>query len=129
MGTPIGYGEGQQPEAQLTAIADIGISQHWIVTPTGSFPIRGSVWTVTDMSHYQERMSPAGIVLCIFFVWACFLGLLFLLMKEQTYSGYIQVTVQGNGFHYSTMVPVNHQGVAQSVTQAVNYARSLAAAA
>jgi hypothetical protein len=81
------------------------------------------------MSHYQERMSPAGIVLCIFFVWACFLGLLFLLMKEQTYSGYIQVTVQGNGFHYSTMVPVNHQGVAQSVTQAVNYARSLAAAA
>jgi hypothetical protein len=127
MATPIEHGQGQ-PDPHLTSIGDIGISQYWIQTPNGSYPIRGSVWTVTDMTHYQERMSPTGIVLCLIFVWFCLIGLLFLLMKERSMTGYIQVTVQGTGFHYSTMVPANHSGVMVSVNQTVNYARSLAAA-
>jgi hypothetical protein len=76
-----------------------------VITPNGSYPIRGSVWTVTDMSYYQESISTAGIVLAILFVWFCLLGLLFLLMKERRMVGYVQVTVQGNGFHNSTMIP------------------------
>ncbi len=80
------------------------------------------------MSHEHERMAPVGIILCIFFIGVCFLGLLFLLMKERTISGYIQVTVQGSGFHHTTMIPANH-GTAWHVNQMVNYARSLAAVA
>jgi len=122
------YGEGQ-PEQQLTSVGDIGISQNWIMTPNGSYPIRGSLWTVTDMTQYRESVSTAGVVLCLIFVWFCLLGLLFLLMKDRSYTGYVQVTVQGKGFHYSTMIPVNNSGVAYSVNQTVNYARNLAATA
>src|SRR5262249_3224061 len=90
---------GGQPEPQLATIGDISISQHWVVTPSGSHPIRGSVWTVTDMSRYEETISTTGLVLAIVFVWFCLLGLLFLLMKERRIGGYVQITVQGNGFH------------------------------
>jgi hypothetical protein len=84
------------------------------------------VWTVTDSSHYQERIHPAGIVLAILFIWLCFLSLLFLLMKQRTLSGFVQVTVQGSGVYHSTLTPA---GTLPMVTQQVNYARALAAAA
>jgi hypothetical protein len=119
---------GGQPEYWLATIGDISISQHWVSTPAGVYPIRDTVWTVADMSHWQERMSPVGIILTIVFIWFCFLGLLFLLMKERTVSGYIQVSVQGSGFHHSTLIPAAQQTMA-GVQQMVNYARALAAAA
>lgn len=128
MGAPINYGVGL-PEPQLTTIGDIAISQYWISTPTGTHPIRGSVWTVTDMSRYEERISTAGIVLAIVFVWFCLLGLLFLLMKDRKMEGYIQVTVQGSGFYHSTIIPATSPQSVMIVHQMVNYARSLAAAA
>jgi hypothetical protein len=33
----------------------------------------GSVWTVTDMSHYQQSISTAGGVLALVFVCFCLL--------------------------------------------------------
>lgn len=93
MGEPAPFASGQ-PEAYLTAIGDIAISPHWVNTSSGQFPIRGTTWTVMDMSHLQERMSPVGIILCLLFIWVCFIGLLFLLMKEQTVSGHDQVTAR-----------------------------------
>lgn len=128
VGQPIEY-HGGQPEPWLTSIGDISVSQHWVLTPSGPHPIRGSVWTVTDMSRYEESISTAGIVLTIIFVWVCLLGLLFLLMKDRRMVGYIQVTVQGDGFYHSTLIPATHPQSVMNVHQAVNYARSLAAAA
>jgi hypothetical protein len=125
VGQPIKY-QGGEPEQWLATIGDIAISRHWVSTPSGTFPIRGSVWTVADMSHFQERISPVGIVLAILFIWLCFLSLLFLLMKERTLVGYTQVTVQGNGFSHSTLLP---PGTLPIVTQQLNYARAVAAAA
>ncbi|BBY37622.1 hypothetical protein MMAN_17560 [Mycobacterium mantenii] len=87
------------------------------------------MWTVADMSHYSESISTAGVVLCIIFVWFCLLGLLFLLMKDRRYVGYIQVTVQGSGFFHSTLLPAGGPQTMIGVTQQVNYARTLAAAA
>jgi hypothetical protein len=81
------------------------------------------------MSQYQESISTVGIVLAILFVWFCLLGLLFLLMKDRRMVGYIQVTVQGSGFHHSTMIPATSPHSVMGVQQMVNYARSLAAAA
>jgi hypothetical protein len=121
--------QGGEPEQWLATIGDIAISQHWVLTPTGTHPIRGSVWTVTDMSRYQESVSTVGVVLAILFVWFCFLGLLFLLMKERRLVGYTQVTVQGSGFYYSTLIPAGGPQSMMSVNQQVNYARALAAAA
>jgi hypothetical protein len=125
-GVPEQWLPGGVPEQWLQTIGDILISQHWVSTPSGSFPIRGTVWTVTDMSHYQEHIAPVGIVLAILFIWLCFLSLLFLLMKERRLVGYTQVTVQGSGFYHSTLIPA---GGLMVVTQQVNYARALAAAA
>lgn len=124
----VGY-RGGLPEQWLATIGDISISQNWVMTPTGPHPIRGSVWTVTDMSYYHEDISTVGVVLAIIFVWFCLLGLLFLLMKDRRLAGYLQVTVQGNGFFHSTMIPVTGPQTAMFVHQQVNYARSLAAAA
>ena len=81
------------------------------------------------MSQRTERIAPAGIVLAILFIWACFLSLLFLLMKERSVSGYIQVTVQGNGGLHSTMIPATSEQTIWEVTQSVNRARSMAATA
>lgn len=128
MGEPIPI-TGGQPEAWIAGVGDIQISQHWVSTPSGQVPIRGTTWTVSDMSHQQERMAPIGIVLCILFIWVCFLGLFFLLMKERTISGYIQVTVQGNGIQHSTLIPAVNNRTAWEVNQSVNFARQLAAAA
>lgn len=129
VGGLIDYQSGE-PEQWLAAIGDISISQHWVLTSTGPHPIRGSVWTVTDMSYYQESgPSAAGVILAILFVWACLLGLLFLLMKDSRMMGYIQVTVQGSGFHHSTMIPATGPQSVKWVHQMVNYARALAATA
>ncbi|CAM2910396.1 hypothetical protein [Mycobacterium intermedium] len=128
MGGVFNY-QTDQPEPWLTTIGDISVSQHWVMTPSGPHPIRGSVWTVTDMSRYEESISTAGVVLAIIFVWFCLLGLLFLLMKDRRLVGYTQVTVQGNGFYHSTMIPATSPQSLMHVHQAVNYARSLAAAA
>jgi hypothetical protein len=128
MSEPVDLGIGQ-PEPLLATIGDITVTQHWIYTPSGAYPLRGSVWTVADMTHWQERISPAGVVLAILLVWVCLLGLLFLLMKDRTVEGYIQVTVQGNGFHHSAMIPAAGPQSIMGVHQSVNYARSLAAVA
>jgi hypothetical protein len=111
------------------AIGDIYVSPSWVTTPNGSYPIRDTKWTVTDMSHSESYMSPVGIVLAIMFIWLCFLSLFFLLMRESRTVGYIQVTVQGNGFTHSTLIPAGAYALARVVTPRVNYARTLAAAA
>jgi hypothetical protein len=125
----LSYYQGGSPEQWLGTIGDISFSQHWVATPAGTHPIKGTVWTVTDMSHYSESISAVGVVLCIIFVWFCLLGLLFLLMKDRRYTGYVQVTVQGNGFYHSTMIPAGGPLAIVGASQQVNYARSLAAAA
>lgn len=118
----------------LTTIGDISISQYSVTTPSGRFPIKGTTWTATDMSHTTQSISTTGIVLTVLslavFIWACGLGLfglLFLLMKEEKTTGHVQVTVQANGMFHSTMVPVQNRNTITQVLQSVNYARSLAA--
>lgn len=116
-------------EPVLGTIGDINFTQHWVLTPTGPHPIRGAIWTVQDMSYWQEGISTVGVVLCILLIWLCFLGLLFLLMKERKLRGYVQVTVQGRGFHHQTLVPVMGVDTVMRVNQMVNYARSLSVTA
>ncbi len=120
--------------APLTTIGDITVTQSEIITPVGRLPVRGSGWTVTDMSHYFETTSTVGVVLAVgsvlVFGWVCglgLLGLLFLFMKERRFTGHVQVAVQGNGVYHATMIPVRSHATVVHVTQQVNYARTLAA--
>jgi hypothetical protein len=127
MGGVVDY-EAGQPETILLTFGDISVSQNLVYMPSGAHPIRGSVWTVMDMSRTEEKISQTGIVLAFLFVWACFLGLLFLLMKDYKTTGYIQVIVQGKGFHHSTMIPASDQNATAMAQHMVAYARTLAAA-
>ncbi len=118
---------GATPEPILGTIGDIAYTATSIHLPTGPRPVRGSVWTVSDMSHTEEKISTVGIVLAIIFVWFCLIGLLFLLLKDKRTVGFIQVTVQGDGFHHATMLPARGPDSLMHVQHMVNHARSVAA--
>ena len=115
------------PEQLLTTIGDIGVSPSWIVTPNGSAPIAGSVWIANDQSRQTERIPPYAIVLAIIFAFACLLGLFFLLIKERTTTGYVEVSVRSGTLYHVTQVPVTDHAQVAHIRQLVAYAQSLAA--
>lgn len=124
MGEP--FGDASSSDEWLATIGDIAVSEYWISTPTGQFPLRGSVWTVTDMSTSEKRLSTGTVILAILSSLVCLLGLLFLLMKDVQQVGFVEVTVEGNGFRYSTMIPVTNPHTVLDINDEVDYARDLA---
>ncbi|KIZ19686.1 membrane protein [Streptomyces natalensis] len=116
---------GAVPAGTVLTLGDIAVADDTIVTPAGPMPLKGAVWTCTDMSRTQEKIQTAGIVLAVVFVSFCAIGLLFLLMKERITTGYVQVTVDGGGRHHATLIPVQSPEQVMYVFQQVAYARSL----
>ena len=125
----------EQPQAQppwqpLVQIGDIGADQHWVNTPSGSLPISQATWSVQDMTlRTMEIPTYAMILAIVTSVLTCLLGLLFLLIKEERPTGWLQVTVQGPGLDHTTQVPVSRQEMVTDLYARVEYARSLTAAA
>jgi hypothetical protein len=116
-------------EPALGAIGDIAITRSQVITPAGALPLRGSIWTATDMSRTEEYLPTYAVVLAIVFFVFCLLGLLFLLMKARRTVGFVQVTVNSAGRFHSTMLPVSSPQQVYEVMGYVNWARSLAAQA
>ncbi|WP_407550972.1 hypothetical protein QOM21_16755 [Streptomyces sp. Pv4-95] len=120
---------GQQPAGAATgmslSLGDIAVTGDTIMTPAGPMPLRGAIWTATDMSRTEEKIPAHAVVLAIVFFLFCLLGLLFLLMKERVTTGFVQVTVNSGGRHHSTMIPVQSREQVMFVLNQVNYARSL----
>ncbi|MFC9426505.1 hypothetical protein [Streptomyces sp. NPDC056987] len=137
--TPPGYGYppqagaqhpvpmGGQAGAPLVTLGDITVVGDSIITPSGTLPLRGAVWNATDMSRTEEKIPTHAIILAIIFFIFCLLGLLFLLMKEKTTTGFIQVTVTSGGKHHAAMIPAHDAGTFQMVMSQISYARSLSA--
>jgi hypothetical protein len=115
-------------EHPLLAIGDISISQTAVTVPHGRFPLRGTTWTVQDSTQVTESIPVYAIVLAIIFFFFCLLGLLFLLIKEKKYGGFLAVTVVGDGLYHSVQFPPG-PNTAGWVTHQVNQARALAATA
>ncbi|MGV9315922.1 hypothetical protein ACWDR0_27600 [Streptomyces sp. NPDC003691] len=112
----------------LVTIGDITVTHDTIVTPSGNMPLRGAVWTATDLSRTEEKIAPYAIALAVVLgLFTCLMSLLFLLIKEKKTSGYIQVTVTSGGLHHTTMVPAYNAHTFQHVMGQVNYARSISA--
>lgn len=135
-----GYGYPQQPTlpagvpmpvgppmggAPLLSLGDITVVGDQIMTPAGPMPLKGAVWNAMDMSRTEEKMPTVAIVLAVVFFVFCFLGLLFLLMKEKQTTGFIQVTVTSGGRHHATMIPATRPDTIHWVMGQLNYARSL----
>ncbi|MDV9188603.1 hypothetical protein R6L23_10300 [Streptomyces sp. SR27] len=111
--------------APLLSLGDITVVGDQIITPAGAMPLKGSVWNAMDMSRTEEKMPTVAIVLAVIFFIFCLLGLLFLLMKEKTTTGFIQVTVTSGGRHHATMIPARGPDTIHWVMGQLNYARSL----
>jgi hypothetical protein len=107
-------------------VGDIGVSPSWVVTPNGTAPLMGSTWIVRDMHHERESIPTYAIVLAVVFAVACLLGLLFLLIKERTYSGYVEVQVWSADLTHLTQVPVQGPNDVAYVQAQVAHAQALA---
>ncbi|MEU9180695.1 hypothetical protein AB0C90_28315 [Streptomyces sp. NPDC048550] len=107
------------------SLGDITIAGDQIITPSGAMPLKGAMWNASDFSRTETKIPTHAVVLAIIFFLFCLLGLLFLLMKEKTTTGYIQVTVTSGGRHHSTMIPAVDAGTFPWVMNQINYARSL----
>ena len=116
-------------EPVLVTLGDIACSQHYVVTPAGPYPIAGTTWIVTNQTVLTEKIPAYAIVLAVVFALFCLLGLFFLLIKERSVQGFVQVSVQGPNLYYATQVPISHAGQIVDVERRVSYARSLAAVA
>jgi uncharacterized membrane protein YeiB len=112
----------------LLTIGDIGVSRYWVVTPNGSAPLQGSTWVVLDMTRTEQKIPTWAIVLAVVFALACLLGLLFLLVKEEVTTGYVQVQVKSGNLQHATQVPVSSTVAVAQIRQQVSQAQSMAAA-
>ncbi|MFG2590827.1 hypothetical protein OG379_24005 [Streptomyces sp. NBC_01166] len=121
---PVQQGGGGVP---VLSLGDITVMNDAIVTPSGTLPLKGAVWTATDMSRTEEKIPTVGIVLAIVFALFCLIGLLFLLMKEKRTTGFVQITVTSGGRHHQTMIPATGPETFQWVMSQVNTARSMSA--
>ena len=113
------------PEQVLVTLGEIHCTASTVMTPNGSFPIRGTDWGIHDGSSMTRRIPPYAIVLAILLtIFTCGLALLFLLIQENVYTGKVDVTVRDKaGNYFATSIPVRHDGTVADVHTRVNYCR------
>jgi hypothetical protein len=116
-------------EQMLVTMGDIGVTQSWVVTPSGTRPIGTVTWLFTDMSRTTQSIPAWAIVCAILFSIFFLLGLLFLLAKETRTEGFVQIVVQGPRLVHTTQLPVSSPQQIADYNARVNYARALSASA
>ena len=112
----------------LVSVGDIAVSQTQYTTPAGTYPLARTQWMVQENVQTTQGIPTYAIVLAILLFVVCLLGLLFLLVKEERTSGYVQVTVQSQGAFHATQIPVSKRMQVGDIHQRVNYVRSIVAA-
>ncbi len=126
--TYAGFADLDGGDTIVAQVGEIGVSRGWVYLPQGRFAVRGTTWTMSDQIVESTTIPAYAIVLAVIFAVACLLGLLFLLVKERTVQGVVQVSVEGDGFYHATQVPVSSWAAITDTHSRVEYARSLAAA-
>jgi hypothetical protein len=113
------------PEEPVLRIGEIVVSAHWVVTPSGNTALAGSHWTVADQTRSVKKHPVWTIVLAVLLFP---IGLLFLLVTNESVLGYVEVTVSGAGLAYTARVPVQDPHGVQAIRHQVAWAESMAAA-
>lgn len=114
-------------EPILVTIGDISVTSTTVYTPSGSRPLGEVSWSFADLSTTSQAIPTWAIICAIVFFVFCFLGLLFLLAKEDKTQGAVQVTVHGPGFVHTSTIPVTSVAQVGDVNARVNYVRTLTA--
>ncbi len=124
---PVAAAPTQPTDEVLFTVGDIGVSRYWVITPSGTVPIAGTQWILKDNTRIERSMPGYAVVLAVLFFLACFLGLLFLAIREDRLTGSMEIHVRGpDGFYHLTQVPVWKYDQVHQIGQAVNNARQLA---
>ena len=105
-------------------LGQIACTDTQVHTPVGTYPLAGTIWSVTNQTTVTESIPACAIVLTILGVWFCLLGLLFLLIKERRVTGSVQVTAQGPGFTYSTYIPIANETAVYQISTSVDWIRA-----
>ncbi len=113
----------------LLTSGDIGITPDKVVTPNGSGPLAGSQWICTDLSRTETKIPTVAIILAIAFALFFFIGLLFLLMKEQVTTGYVEVSVRAGNIYHKVQIPINKADRVAQIREQVDKAQVMAAQA
>ncbi|MEZ5210090.1 hypothetical protein [Gordonia sp. (in: high G+C Gram-positive bacteria)] len=131
-GPPAGPPYGAPPpggplEPPLVTIGDIVVTRSHVITPSGTFALKGARWNVVNYTQTTQTTSQTGLILAIVgAVLICALSLLFLLMKEDKTTGYVQVIVAGaNGVQHVCNIPAYSPAVLPDISSRVSYAQSL----
>ncbi len=113
----------------LAVFGPIRVTPTTVMTPTGTFPLRGSTW-LAEARGYVDRVTPvwAILVALLGFMVIPFVSLLFLLVKEDRWRGYVQVGVAYGDLRYAVRLPAESPVVAESIRRQVGYVRSVASA-
>ena len=97
------------------------------MTPNGHAPLDETAWIVQDRSRIETKIPTYAIVLAIVFAVFCLIGLLFLLLKERTVTGYVEVTVRSGQLLHVTQIPISDEPQVDQVRQSVHQAQAMAA--
>ncbi len=111
----------------MVSVGQIVVTNYRVITPSGQAPIAQTTWAVQDMSRTSTSIPAWAIVCAIIFFIFCLLGLLFLLVKEETTEGIVQIQVQGPGLLYVEQIPVKSVKQVYDINARINYARSIGA--
>ncbi|WP_249714122.1 hypothetical protein [Rhizomonospora bruguierae] len=112
----------------IARIGELAVTSSTVYTPAGPIPLAGSTWQVSDQWMTEQKTATWAVVVAI--LGFCVVGpfsLLFLLVRQSTYRGTVQVVLTNGQRQYVARIPVAAPAGVQQVHQQVNYVRSLAA--
>ena len=130
------------PGAYQTRIGDAAVHEHAVITPMGTWPIRGSVWTLAQQPTPQRKTTTVGVVLAVLSSvlavagapFTCggslflLFGLFFLALKADTLAGPAVVEIRtGRGVYHAQEYPTELMQLHELI-QRVNFCQSLASA-
>lgn len=118
---------GGMPAQPMVSFGDIHVTQAEVITPRGSIPLSQAQFTFTDSSTTQRVIPTWAIVLAVLLALFFFLGLLFLLVKEDRTTGSVSVAVIGPRFMHQVTLPAMSRQQVQDLAARVQYANNLAA--
>jgi len=89
-------------------------------------PLGGSEWHATTSGSVTRTIPTWAIVLCVLLIWVCLLGLLFLAVKEERYTGEVTVSVRAaDGRSWSESVPVSSTSARDHLLNRVSWAQTV----
>lgn len=115
-----------QMDVPVLQFGDVTVTQTEVITPAGRVPLRGSQFLFSDSSMTTQSTPAWAIVLAVIGFFFFFLGLLFLLVKEERTTGFVTITVTTQGFTHTAHVPVMSRAQVMALASQTNHANAMA---